>query len=95
VHGDGALSSLSRGDVALSFFVVLSFAIRDCVVATPITTKTLITFDPNPNYLIQIFRLLLAKVVTSADKMTNMVIIKLSFLLFYFFKRKRDSTPGN
>jgi hypothetical protein len=38
-----AHSPPSRGDVALSFFVFLSFflslAIRDCVVATPITTK--------------------------------------------------------
>jgi len=37
-----AHSPPSHGDVALSFFsffLCLSFAIRDCVVATPITTK--------------------------------------------------------
>jgi hypothetical protein len=88
VHGDGALSSLSLSRRCRTLFLCRSFfrhsRLRGC---DTYHHKTLITFDPNPNYLIQIFRLLLAKVVTSADKMTNMAIIKLSILLF-FFKEK-------
>jgi hypothetical protein len=44
------LLSLAEMSHSLSLSFFLSFAIRDCVVATPITTKTLINFDPNPNY---------------------------------------------